>query len=75
MTEQLFENGLCCSCKRPTRFFCDECNKWICESHMRAITVSQDKVIHLCLECAKHVKEGVRIGGIVITRKMLPELD
>ncbi|MBN1156438.1 hypothetical protein JXA85_02395 [Candidatus Woesearchaeota archaeon] len=75
MTEEQFETGLCYVCKKPTSVFCDECNKWVCENHFKTIKISHDEEIDLCLECAKHVKPGVRVGGVIITQKMLPELE
>ncbi len=74
MTEEQFETGLCSVCKKATSFFCDECNKWVCDNHFRTIKVAHENDIHLCPECAKNAKPGVRVGGVIITRKMLPEL-
>jgi hypothetical protein len=75
MTEELFETGTCQVCRKATNVFCDECNKWCCEEHSRTINIAQDEKIHLCSDCVKHAKLGVKIGGVIMTAKMLSGIE
>ncbi|NOZ80781.1 MAG: hypothetical protein GXP63_03850 [DPANN group archaeon] len=73
MTEDLFEAGHCKFCDSHTQSYCDECNNWCCETHRTRIRVNADTTIDLCEGCAKHAEPGAIIGGVTISKHMLPE--
>ena len=86
MTNKFWEDAKCSFCSTKTEFFCDACNKAICEdrhciklrirheSGYRTEASAGETKIHTCHECIKKVKEGMVIGGIRITSKIIEQV-
>lgn len=73
MAEEIMEAGHCKFCKSHTPSFCDECNNWCCESHRLRIKVNEEITIDLCDDCKEKAVPGAIVGGVTLSKHMLPE--
>ncbi|MFH1590679.1 MAG: hypothetical protein ABIC95_02010 [archaeon] len=71
MTDKQFEEGPCTECKRSTSIYCDSCNCWVCEDHVKRIRKAHDETMEFCSHCIANLKVGEVVGDVKITKEML----